>query len=356
MTRFGRRSGPAPVRAAQRRLSAMPASMQASLDPVVEQPGRLRRRRRVPQVGEDRDAAPLELGGLRVLVLVDHVLVDALGHQLRGLRLHPRRDERGQVQPRAAVEQQLVVDQLVGDPGGTGPSARRSCGGDDHRAEGRDSPRRRSGFASVGPDVVRERVGQGRRRPGGVPWRDAMARAQHSRHEVGRGSRCPDSARVRSRSASRPRSTCRTPSVAAERRARRPRAGRPAPRGRPRARALTMSAPVRMPESNSTSTRSPTASAIAGQRVERADRAVDLAAAVVGHQRCPSTPASTARARVVDVLDALERDRAVPVLAQEREVVPGVVGAGEHRQPAHQRRPAGRRPAASPGRAGTPGR
>ncbi len=38
MTRFGFRAASAPVRAAQRRLSAMPASMQASLEPVVEHP------------------------------------------------------------------------------------------------------------------------------------------------------------------------------------------------------------------------------------------------------------------------------------------------------------------------------
>ena len=61
------------------------------------------------------DAARLELGGLRVLVLVDHVLVEALGHQPLGLRLHPRGDERREVQPRVAVEHQLVVDDLVRD-------------------------------------------------------------------------------------------------------------------------------------------------------------------------------------------------------------------------------------------------
>ena len=71
--------------------------------------------RRVPEVGEDVHAARLDLGGLRVLVLVDHVLVEALGHELLGLRLHPRRHERGHVQPRVAVEHQLVVDDLVRD-------------------------------------------------------------------------------------------------------------------------------------------------------------------------------------------------------------------------------------------------
>jgi hypothetical protein len=69
----------------------------------------------MPEVGEDVDAAGLECGRLRVLVLVDHVLVQALGHQLLGLRLHPRRHECRDVQPRVAVEHQLVVDDLVGD-------------------------------------------------------------------------------------------------------------------------------------------------------------------------------------------------------------------------------------------------
>ena len=52
--------------------------------------------------------------GGRVLVLVDHVLVERLGHQLLGLGVHPGGDERGEVQPRAAVEHQLVVDEPVG--------------------------------------------------------------------------------------------------------------------------------------------------------------------------------------------------------------------------------------------------
>ena len=80
--------------------------------------GRVVRGRGVPQVGEDRHAAPLDLGGLRVLVLVDHVLVGALLHQGERLRLHPGRDEGGEVEPGAAVQQQLVLDQLVGDVGG----------------------------------------------------------------------------------------------------------------------------------------------------------------------------------------------------------------------------------------------
>ena len=80
-------------------------------------PCRLRGVGRVPEVAEDVDAAHLELRGLRVLVLVDHVLVEALRHQLLGLRLHPGGHERGDVQARVAVEHELVVDHLVGRVG-----------------------------------------------------------------------------------------------------------------------------------------------------------------------------------------------------------------------------------------------
>ena len=69
------------------------------------------------QVGQHCQAPPLEFGGLGVLVLVDHVLVDAVGHQLAGLGFHPGRDEGGEVEPGPAIELQLVVDQLVGDIG-----------------------------------------------------------------------------------------------------------------------------------------------------------------------------------------------------------------------------------------------
>jgi len=58
-----------------------------------------------------------DLRPLRVLVLVDHVLVEALGHQLLRLRLHPGRHEGGDVQPGVPVEHQLVVDDLVRDIG-----------------------------------------------------------------------------------------------------------------------------------------------------------------------------------------------------------------------------------------------
>ena len=92
---------------------------------------------RVPEVGEHVHAAVLQVGRARVLVLVDHVLVERLGHQQPGLRLGPRRDERGQVEPRVAVEHQLVVDDLVGDVG-VELAVRQPEARDVHRLPGED--------------------------------------------------------------------------------------------------------------------------------------------------------------------------------------------------------------------------
>ena len=64
--------------------------------------------RRVPQGGQDVHAPRLQLRGLRVLVLVDHVLAEAFGHQLLRLGLHPGGHERGQVEPGVAVQGELV--------------------------------------------------------------------------------------------------------------------------------------------------------------------------------------------------------------------------------------------------------
>ena len=75
--------------------------------------GRLVRFRRVPEAAENVHAAHLELRGLRILVLVDHVLVEALDHEPLRLRLHPGTDERGEVESRVPVEHELVVDDLV---------------------------------------------------------------------------------------------------------------------------------------------------------------------------------------------------------------------------------------------------
>ena len=73
--------------------------------------------RRVPEPADHVHAPALELRCLRVLVLVDHVLVRRLGHQAGGVRRHPRRHERGQVQTGAAVQQQLVRHQVIGHLG-----------------------------------------------------------------------------------------------------------------------------------------------------------------------------------------------------------------------------------------------
>jgi hypothetical protein len=62
-------------------------------------------------------AAPLDLRGLRVLVPVDHVLVDGQRHQGESFRLLPRLAERGQVLPGVAVEDQLVRHHLERVPG-----------------------------------------------------------------------------------------------------------------------------------------------------------------------------------------------------------------------------------------------
>ena len=61
--------------------------------------GRVAPVRRVPQVGQDVDTAGLQHRGLRVLILVDHVLVERRGHQCPGLGIHPGGDEGRQVEP-----------------------------------------------------------------------------------------------------------------------------------------------------------------------------------------------------------------------------------------------------------------
>ncbi len=74
---------------------------------------RVRRLGRVPQVGEHVHAPALELCRLRVLVLVDHVLVDRKVHQRVHLRFLPRLAEGREVLARVPVEEQLVGDDLV---------------------------------------------------------------------------------------------------------------------------------------------------------------------------------------------------------------------------------------------------
>ena len=100
--------------ARQRHLAAMPPSMQASDEPMAEQPDGSALVGGVPQVGQHVHAAALDLGRLGVLVLVDQVLVDGQVHQLVDLGLLPGLAERGQVLAGVAVEQQLVGDGLEG--------------------------------------------------------------------------------------------------------------------------------------------------------------------------------------------------------------------------------------------------
>ena len=105
-----------------------PAMLPASLEGQPTEHGRFARPRRraahrlvrvrcIPEPAQDVDAAQLQLCGLRVLILVDHVLVEALGHESLGLRFHPRADERRQVEAGVPVQHQIVMNDLVGDVG-----------------------------------------------------------------------------------------------------------------------------------------------------------------------------------------------------------------------------------------------
>ena len=67
----------------------------------------------MPQIGEHLPAPGLDLGGARVLVLVDHVLVRRLDEEPARVIVHPGADEGGQVETGVAVEHRLVVDDLV---------------------------------------------------------------------------------------------------------------------------------------------------------------------------------------------------------------------------------------------------
>ena len=65
----------------------------------------------VEQVGQHPDAALLDLGRDRVLGMVDEVPVQVLGDDPLRFRLHPGRDEGGQVALRVAFEVQVLGDQ-----------------------------------------------------------------------------------------------------------------------------------------------------------------------------------------------------------------------------------------------------
>ena len=89
----------------------------------------------------------------------------------------------------------------------------------------------------------------------------------------------------------------------------------------PAATALTMSLPRRTPPSQMISMRPPTASATGATRSNGGGRAVELAAAVV-RQRDGVDARVGGEHGVVDGLDALDDDRAVPHRAQPVDVVP----------------------------------
>ena len=83
-----------------------------------------------------------------------------------------------------------------------------------------------------------------------------------------------------------------------------------------------MSAPERTPLSSTTGTRPSDGLDDRRKRIHRRDRAIDLAAAVVGDDD-PVHPVLDRRGGVCGVQDPLEEDRQSRPLAQEREVVPG---------------------------------
>ena len=58
-------------------------------------------------------AALFDRGRLRILILVDHVLVGALGHELLHLRLNPGSAKGRKILLRIAVEHKLIVDGLI---------------------------------------------------------------------------------------------------------------------------------------------------------------------------------------------------------------------------------------------------
>jgi hypothetical protein len=82
----------------------------------------------VPQLGQDADAARFKLRRLRVLILVDHVLAEALGHEHVRLRLHPGGHEGRQVEAGVAVQDQLVPHHLQRGGGQHAPARHRVPG------------------------------------------------------------------------------------------------------------------------------------------------------------------------------------------------------------------------------------
>src|SRR5580700_3481346 len=68
----------------------------------------------MPEVCKHAHTPGFELRGSRILVLIDHVLVQALFHQLANFGLYPCLAESSQVLPRVLVQQEFIVYKLVG--------------------------------------------------------------------------------------------------------------------------------------------------------------------------------------------------------------------------------------------------
>ena len=89
--------------------------MQASLEPVVEQPvasSGIGACHRSARIATQRRSISAVCGYSSLSIMFLSAQSDISGERLR---LHPGGHERGQVEPGAAVQQQLVLDQLVGD-------------------------------------------------------------------------------------------------------------------------------------------------------------------------------------------------------------------------------------------------
>ena len=94
--------------------------------------------RRMEEVGEHPHAALLDLGGDRVLRVVDEVRVEVLGDDPLSLRLHPGGDEGREVALRVALHRQVLADQphrIHCAHAAVGEVGRRRCLGEEAVAE-----------------------------------------------------------------------------------------------------------------------------------------------------------------------------------------------------------------------------
>jgi hypothetical protein len=74
---------------------------------------RLVRIRGMPEIGNDLETAFLNLSGLGIFILINHIFFRTFLHQPPRLRLHPGAHKSGQVEPGIAIEHQVIVDQLI---------------------------------------------------------------------------------------------------------------------------------------------------------------------------------------------------------------------------------------------------